>query len=95
MIMHATTPGLVPEGSETPTSLPLLKRASTCAGLVPEGRETPTSPPNIKLGKVRALGVASLKRSPDLPALPTIAEQGVPGYETTIWLARDGGIKVD
>lgn len=43
--------------------------------------------PNIKAGKVRALGVASLKRSPDLPALPTIAEQGVPGYETTIWLA--------
>ncbi len=43
--------------------------------------------PNIKSGKVRALGVASLKRSSDLPALPTIAEQGVPGYETTIWLA--------
>ena len=43
--------------------------------------------PNIKLGRVRALGVASLKRSPDLPALPTIAEQGVPGYETNIWLA--------
>jgi len=43
--------------------------------------------PNIKSGKVKALGVASLKRSPDLPALPTIAEQGVPGYETNIWLA--------
>ena len=43
--------------------------------------------PNIKSGKVRALGVASLKRSLDLPDLPTIAEQGVPGYETSIWLA--------
>ena len=43
--------------------------------------------PNIKSGKVRALGVASLKRSADLPSLPTIAEQGVPGYETVIWLA--------
>ena len=43
--------------------------------------------PNIKSGKVKALGVASLKRSPDLPSLPTIAEQGVPGYETNIWLA--------
>jgi tripartite-type tricarboxylate transporter receptor subunit TctC len=35
---------------------------------------------------VRALGVASLKRYPALPDVPTIAEQGVPGYETTIWL---------
>ena len=43
--------------------------------------------PNIKSGRVRALGVASLKRSADLPELPTIAEQGVPGYETAIWLA--------
>ena len=43
--------------------------------------------PNIKAGRVRALGVASLRRYPSLPDLPTIAEQGVAGYETTIWLA--------
>jgi tripartite-type tricarboxylate transporter receptor subunit TctC len=43
--------------------------------------------PNIKAGRVRALGVASLKRYPSLPELPTIAEEGLPGYETTIWLA--------
>jgi tripartite-type tricarboxylate transporter receptor subunit TctC len=42
--------------------------------------------PNMKAGRVRALGVASLKRYPALPDVPTIAEQGVPGYETTIWL---------
>jgi tripartite-type tricarboxylate transporter receptor subunit TctC len=42
--------------------------------------------PNMKAGRVRALGVASLKRYPALPEIPTIAEQGVPGYETTIWL---------
>ena len=42
--------------------------------------------PNLKAGRVRALGVASLKRYPLLPDVPTIAEQGVPGYETTIWL---------
>lgn len=42
--------------------------------------------PNMKAGRVRALGVASLKRYPSLPDLPTIAEEGVPGYETTIWL---------
>lgn len=42
--------------------------------------------PNIKSGRLRALGTASLKRYPTLPDLPTIAEAGVPGYETTIWL---------
>ena len=42
--------------------------------------------PNLKAGRVRALGVASLKRYPLLPDVPPIAEQGVPGYETTIWL---------
>jgi tripartite-type tricarboxylate transporter receptor subunit TctC len=43
--------------------------------------------PNIKAGRLRALGLASLERYPALPDLPTIAESGVPGYETTIWLA--------
>lgn len=47
---------------------------------------TSSAIPNIKAGRVRALGVASLKRYPALPDLPTIAEEGVPGYETTIWL---------
>jgi tripartite-type tricarboxylate transporter receptor subunit TctC len=43
--------------------------------------------PNIRAGRVRALGVASLRRYPLLPDVPTIDEQGVAGYETTIWLA--------
>lgn len=43
--------------------------------------------PNIKSGRLKPLGVASLKRYPTLPELPTIAEEGVTGYETTIWLA--------
>lgn len=43
--------------------------------------------PNIKSGRVRALGIASNKRHPDLPDLPTIQEQGVNGYLTTIWVA--------
>ena len=43
--------------------------------------------PNIKSGRVKALGIASAKRHPELPDLPPISEQGVPGYVTTIWLA--------
>ena len=42
---------------------------------------------NIKAGKIRALGIASAKRNPELPDVPTISEAGVPGYVTTIWLA--------
>src|SRR5262245_16028906 len=37
--------------------------------------------PFIKGGKLRALGVTSLKRNPALPDVPTIAEAGVPGFE--------------
>ncbi len=40
-----------------------------------------TSLPQIKAGKLRAIAVTSLKRSPLLPAVPTIDESGVPGYE--------------
>ncbi len=43
--------------------------------------------PNIKAGRVKALGIASNKRHPELPDLPTISEQGVSGYVTTIWIA--------
>ena len=40
-----------------------------------------TSAPQIRAGKVRALAVTSLKRSPLLPEVPTVDESGVPGYE--------------
>ena len=41
---------------------------------------------NVKAGQVRALGTSASKRSTVLPDVPTIAEAGVPGYESTIWL---------
>ena len=39
----------------------------------------------VKTGRLRALGVSTLKRSVTLPELPTISEQGVPGYEISTW----------
>jgi tripartite-type tricarboxylate transporter receptor subunit TctC len=39
----------------------------------------------VQSGKLRALGVTSLKRSAQLPEVPTIAESGVPGFEVTVW----------
>jgi tripartite-type tricarboxylate transporter receptor subunit TctC len=46
---------------------------------------TPTVIGQIKEGKVKALGVTSLKRSPLLPDVPTLDEQGVKGYEVNTW----------
>jgi tripartite-type tricarboxylate transporter receptor subunit TctC len=42
----------------------------------------PSSIAHIKAGKLRALGVSTAKRSPELPDVPTIAET-VPGYEAS------------
>jgi tripartite-type tricarboxylate transporter receptor subunit TctC len=39
----------------------------------------------IKGGKTRALAVSTLKRSPQLPDVPTVAESGFPGFEVTVW----------
>ena len=41
--------------------------------------------PHIKAGRLKALGVGGLKRSPTVPEVPTIAEAGVPGYEAINW----------
>ena len=41
---------------------------------------------SIKAGRVRALGVTTLKRAAQLPSTPTIAESGVPGFDVKVWL---------
>jgi tripartite-type tricarboxylate transporter receptor subunit TctC len=43
--------------------------------------------PLAKTGKMRALAVATAKRSPLAPEIPTIAESGLPRYEMTLWNA--------
>jgi tripartite-type tricarboxylate transporter receptor subunit TctC len=44
-----------------------------------------TSVPLYKDGKLKLLGVASEERSKDVPEIPTIAEQGVPGFRSITW----------
>ena len=41
--------------------------------------------PHVKAGKIRALAVATAKRSSALPEVPTIAEAALPGFEVTTW----------
>ncbi len=46
----------------------------------------PATQPHVKSGRLRGLGIATLKRSPFLPDLPTIAESGYPGFEAVGWI---------
>jgi tripartite-type tricarboxylate transporter receptor subunit TctC len=41
--------------------------------------------PQIAAGRVRALAVTSRERLPAMPDLPTVAESGLPGYESSQW----------
>jgi tripartite-type tricarboxylate transporter receptor subunit TctC len=74
------------------THIPYKGRATAIPDLL-GGRVTmmfdnmPSSLPLVKEGKLRALGVTSLKRSPAAPEIPTIAEQGLPGFDAVSWFA--------
>jgi tripartite-type tricarboxylate transporter receptor subunit TctC len=45
----------------------------------------PSSLPFAKSGKLRAIAVGGAKRSPAAPEIPTVAENGLPGFEVTDW----------
>lgn len=49
--------------------------------------DAPAVMPLVKAGKLKALGVSTRARMPGYEGIPTIAEQGVKGYETNGWLA--------
>ncbi len=46
--------------------------------------------PHVTDGKLKALAVTSAKRSPLVPELPTLAESGLPGFESTTWFGFYG-----
>jgi len=41
--------------------------------------------PHVQAGKLRALAITSLQRSPLAPEFPTVAESGIPGFDTATW----------
>ena len=45
-----------------------------------------SSLPLVRAGKLRVLGISSIKRASGTPDVPTIAESGVPGFDVTLWL---------
>jgi tripartite-type tricarboxylate transporter receptor subunit TctC len=50
--------------------------------------------PYVKAGRLRALGVTSIKRSSTMPEIPTFAEQGYPGFDVNYWLGIMGPAKL-
>ena len=48
---------------------------------------TLSSLPHVKAGRLRALAITGTKRSLAAPELPTVAESGLPGYESVTWFA--------
>ncbi|MDP3822275.1 MAG: tripartite tricarboxylate transporter substrate binding protein [Burkholderiales bacterium] len=80
------------------THVPFQPAAATNAvvsGQVPVASTSmPPAVPFAKSGKVRPIAVTSLKRSPALPDVPTVAELGYAGFEANTWFAVFGGAKV-
>lgn len=54
----------------------------------------PTLLGHIKNGKLRALAVTALKRTDDLPQIPTVAESGYKGFEAVTWFGLLGPAKL-
>lgn len=50
----------------------------------------PAALPHTRAGKLRALAVSGLKRSATVPDIPTVAEGGLPGFDTNQWYALMG-----
>lgn len=62
--------------------------ADTLSGVVPVGiQNTGAILPMVREGRLRGIGITSLKRSANAPDLPTLAESGFPGFEATSWFA--------
>jgi tripartite-type tricarboxylate transporter receptor subunit TctC len=65
--------------------------ADLISGVVQVGiQNAGASLPVVRDGRVRGIGITSLKRSPNAPDLPTFAESGFPGFEATSWFALMG-----
>jgi tripartite-type tricarboxylate transporter receptor subunit TctC len=72
----------VPYRGTAQSTLDLIEgRVDTTFGTIPPTLE------HIRSGKIRALAVTGAQRSPALPEVPTIAEAGLPGYESLLWQA--------
>jgi tripartite-type tricarboxylate transporter receptor subunit TctC len=62
--------------------------ADVMSGVVPVAiQNAGAAMPLVRDGRLRAIAITSLQRSANAPELPTLAEQGFPGFEATSWFA--------
>jgi tripartite-type tricarboxylate transporter receptor subunit TctC len=60
--------------------------ADVISGVVPVGiQNAGAAMPLVRDGRLRCIGITSPSRSANAPGLPTVAEQGYPGFEATSW----------
>ncbi len=71
----------IPYKGPAPATLDVVSGQVPCGFLA-----TPTVLPHVKSGKLRALAVSTLARSPLAPDVPAAAEAGVPGYDAPFFL---------
>ncbi len=80
MLLSGTRMLHVPYKGPTPGVIDLIAgRVSLMA------TSTTSSLPHVRSGRLRALGVSTATRAASLPDIPTIAETGLPGYESAAW----------
>jgi tripartite-type tricarboxylate transporter receptor subunit TctC len=62
------------------------------AGVVPISFESSltTAAPNVKLGKLKAIAITAGTRTKLMPSVPTVAEQGFPGFDVVTWFGLVG-----
>jgi tripartite-type tricarboxylate transporter receptor subunit TctC len=88
-IVHVPYPG-------SPQVNAAIAGGQVAAGFVVPG----TAMPLVQAGRLKAIAVTSAARSPVLPELPTVAEAGFPGFQSTAWLgmvapARTPAVVID
>lgn len=73
----------VPYKGGAPATAALLGGQEAQTGFVGMGPVLP----HVKAGRLHALAISTAKRSPLLPQVPTLQEEGVSGFDTSIWFA--------
>ena len=86
-------------GRRSSCTCPIAARARRLVGLMAGDIQLffdllPNSVPQIKAGKVKAIANAGPTRPASLPDLPTVAEQGLPGFSATSWWGFVGPAKM-
>jgi len=80
LLMTRTRMLHVPYKGPRPALIDLIAGRVTLAAT-----STIASLPHVRSGRLRALAITTAKRVPVLPDIPTVAESGVPGYESVSW----------